>query len=253
MHDVAVRQLALDLLDVGLTRRDVCRILDVGYNSTYRWQERLEPAASSATIIRCFRCVGAPPDDPGAYLYLLGQYLGDGHLRRSGRSICLSISCCTDYPGIMAAVGKAMTDVTNVSVFHRGRPGVACVCVESNTMHWLHMLPQHGPGLKHARRIVLEPWQVELVDADPRPLIRGLLHSDGWRGTNWTTRTVGGTTKKYTYSRYQFSNMSADIRGIFTSALDRLGIAWRQNNHNSISVARRAAVAALDEFVGPKT
>jgi len=83
---------------------------------------------------------------------------------------------------------------------------------------------------------------------DPR-----IIHSDGWRGTNWTTRTVGGTTKKYTYPRYQFSNRSADIRGIFTGALDRLGIAWRQSNQWTISVARREAVAALDAFVGPKT
>jgi transposase-like protein len=37
MHGVAVRQMALDLLALGLTRRDVCRVLGVGYNSTYRW------------------------------------------------------------------------------------------------------------------------------------------------------------------------------------------------------------------------
>ena len=99
---------------------------------------------------------------------------------------------------------------------------------------------------------MLEPWQRELVAGDPRPLIRGLIHSDGWRGTNWTERRVAGTTKRYTYPRYQFSNRSADIRGIFTDALDLLGIAWRQSNQWTISVARRAAVAALDAFVGPK-
>ena len=123
----------------------------------------------------------------------------------------------------------------------------------SITRQWLHLLPQHGVGRKHERPIRLEPWQLELVDLDPRPLIRGLLHSDGWRGTNWTTKTVGGTTKKYTYPRYQFSNRSADIRRIFTDALDQLGIAWRQSNQWTISVARREAVATLDEFVGPKT
>jgi hypothetical protein len=46
--------------------------------------------------------------------------------------------------------------------------------------------------------------------------------------------------------------MSGDVLGIFTNALDQLGIAWNQNRFNSISVARREAVAALDEFVGPK-
>jgi hypothetical protein len=253
MHDVPVRALALDLLAIGLTRRDVCRILDVGYNSTYRWQQRLEPSHKS-TYIQCFRCNDEPPPDSGAYLYLLGQYLGDGHIRRSGRSRCLSICCCTDYPGIMAEVERAMPAVLGASVFRRGRnDGAACLCVEATTKHWLCVFPQNGPGMKHTRPIVLEPWQVELIDTDPRPLIRGLIHSDGWRGTNWTTKSVGGTTKKYTYPRYQFSNRSADIRGIFTDALDRLGIDWRQSNQWTISVARRDAVAALDEFVGPKT
>jgi len=58
--------------------------------------------------------------------------------------------------------------------------------------------------------------------------------------------------REYAYPRYFFSNMSADIRAIYTDALDLLGVAWRQNRHNSISVARREAVAALDAFVGPK-
>jgi hypothetical protein len=39
---------------------------------------------------------------------------------------------------------------------------------------------------------------------------------------------------------------------MFSAALELLDIAWRHNRHNSISVARRDAVAALDEFVGPK-
>jgi len=125
--------------------------------------------------------------------------------------------------------------------------------VQCITQKWLHLFPQHGVGRKHTRPIVLEPWQVALVDADPRPLIRGLIHSDGWRGTNWTERRVGGTTRRYTYPRYQFSNRSDDIRTIFTTALDRLGISWRQSNRWTVSVARREAVAVLDAFVGPKT
>lgn len=112
---------------------------------------------------------------------------------------------------------------------------------------------KHGDGMKHTRPIVLEPWQLELADADPRPLIRGLLHSDGWRGINWTVKTVGGARKRYEYPRCLFSNRSLDIQRIFTDALDRLGIAWRRNGAWSISVARREAVGALDEFVGPKS
>jgi hypothetical protein len=181
---------------------------------------------------------------------LLGQYLGDGHIRHNGGSLTLSIFCCDDYPGIKADVSAAMSSVLGARVFDN--PKIGCVAVEATTKHWACVFPQHGPGMKHTRSIVLEPWQQRLVDADPRPLVRGLIHSDGCRVTNWTERSVGGTTKRYTYPRYLFSNASDDIRLIFTSSLDRLGIAWRQMNARNISIARREAVAALDEFVGPK-
>jgi hypothetical protein len=119
-----------------------------------------------------------------------------------------------------------------------------CWDVHSFSKHWPCLFPQHGPGKKHQRTIELVPWQQELVDRDPRPLIRGLLHSDGCRVLNW----VNGTP----YPRYHFSNMSADIRGIFGRACDQLGIEWRPNNPWTLSVARRGSVALLDDFVGPK-
>ena len=84
----------------------------------------------------------------------------------------------------------------------------------------------------------------EIVDQDPRPLVKGLLHSDGCRVLNW----VNGTP----YPRYHFTNVSPDIRAIFGRACDQLGVEWRQQNRVSL-VARRASVALLDEFVGPKS
>ena len=56
----------------------------------------------------------------------------------------------------------------------------------------------------------------------------------------------------YEYPRYLFSNESADILGLCGQALDQLGISWRLSRRNMLSVARREAVARLDEFVGPK-
>jgi hypothetical protein len=66
---------------------------------------------------------------------------------------------------------------------------VGCTEVTSLSKHWLCRFPQHGPGRKHERKIELTPWQQELVDLDPRPLVRGLLHSDGCQVPNWVNGT----------------------------------------------------------------
>ena len=198
----------------------------------------------------CPRCLDTLPERE-AYLYLLGLYLGDGCISEHARTATLRIACCDDWPTLMDLCASAMETVSGRLAFRN--PSQGCHNVTVLWKHWPCLFPQHGRGRKHTRPIVLEDWQLDLVRSDPRPLIRGLIHSDGCRVTNWTERRVGDTTKRYTYPRYFFSNVSDDIRGIFTDALDLLGIAWRQNRWNSISVARREAVAALDEFVGPKT
>jgi hypothetical protein len=107
--------------------------------------------------------------------------------------------------------------------------------------------------MKHTRPIALDDWQQRIVDAHSGPFLRGLFHSDGCRTTNWTRRRVAGELKRYEYPRYFFSNKSLDILGLCCAALDRLGIAHRRPRWDQVSVARRAAVAALDGWVGPKT
>jgi hypothetical protein len=72
--------------------------------------------------------------------------------------------------------------------------------------------PQHGPGRKHHRRIELADWQQKIVDAAPQEFLRGLIHTDGWRGIN----RVYVKGKHHEYPRYRFSNRSDDIRKLFT-------------------------------------
>jgi hypothetical protein len=122
------------------------------------------------------------------------------------------------------------------------------VNVDSHWINWPDALPQHGPGRKHVRPIALVGWQQEIVDAQPGLFLRGLIHSDGWRGTNRVT--VKGRT--YEYPRYQFSNRSDDIRRLFCHACERLGVEWRPWTRFHISVAKRESVRILDEHVGPK-
>ena len=127
------------------------------------------------------------------------------------------------------------------------------VVVQSYAQHWHDVFPQAGRGRKHTRPIVLADWQREVVDAHPRQFLRGLIHSDGCRTINrFKTKLPSGRVAEYEYPRYFFSNLSADIRGLFCEYCERLGVRWTQSNHRNISVSHRASVAILDGFVGPK-
>jgi hypothetical protein len=127
-------------------------------------------------------------------------------------------------------------------------PDKRMATISSYWQAWPCLFPQHGPGRKHRRRIVLAPWQESIVEAHPEPFLRGLIDSDGWRGVN-RVRVKG---RDYEYPRYQFSNRSQDIKDLFTSTCDLLGIEWRPWGRHHISVARRESVALMDEFIGPK-
>lgn len=132
----------------------------------------------------------------------------------------------------------------------RKRPG--CVEIKLDWRHWPCLFPQHGPGRKNERPIILEDWQRDIVEQHPGKFLRGLFNSDGSRFTNPINRLVSGEMKRYEYQRYLFVNESRDILGLCGWALDLLGISWRYNRANSISVARKEAVAELDKHVGPK-
>jgi hypothetical protein len=114
------------------------------------------------------------------------------------------------------------------------------------------LFPQHGLGKKHLRHIELRPWQETIVAEFPGEFVRGLLHSDGYRGVNRVRRLLADEERWYEYPRYLFSNKSLDILALCGQALDRLGVQWRFARWDMISVARKEAVARLDEFVGPK-
>src|SRR5438876_8124005 len=105
-----------------------------------------------------------------------------------------------------------------------------CVEITAHWKHWPCLFPQHGSGQKHTRPIKLQSWQDEIVARLPGPLLRGLIHSDGYRGLNW----VNGKG----YPRYQFTNHSDDIRRIFCRACDQVGVRWCQMIWKTISVAR---------------
>ena len=257
-HGTEVRQKALTLLRDGARNADVARHFNIPLGTVSYWKhvDRAKRGeCPGRTPPSCPRCDGDL--DSAAHSYLLGLYLGDGHIiqNRAMRAPSLSITCAEAHPGLMDECERGMRSVfPGNSVCRVRRKG--CREVKLYSMHLWCLFPQHGPGKKHERPIVLEPWQQEIVDAHPWEFIRGLIHSDGCRITNWTTRLVGGERKRYEYPRYFFTNKSDDIRKLCTDTLDKVGVEWttlaRGSDPFNISVARKASVALMDTHVGPK-
>ena len=71
-------------------------------------------------------------------------------------------------------------------------------------------------------------------------------------GPDKPTGRANGLKHHPVWVRIPLGALIQTIIGLCTWALDQLGIAWRLPKHNTVSVARREAVAALDEFIGPK-
>jgi hypothetical protein len=219
-----------------------------------RWTDPAQRHGTRFEVGSCSRC-GHPAHDfdqlDHSYAYLLGLYLGDGYIVHHRRGVYrLTITLDAKYSDIVSECRQAIEAVMPMgSVGLQFRFGGTCAWVINSSKQWPCLLPQYGPGKKHERLIELADWQKEVVNRHGRSFLRGLIHSDGCRFTN----TVRHGSKTYEYPRYNFTNRSEDIRRIFCDACDRLGVEWRVMNAWNISVARRASVARLDEFIGPKT
>lgn len=219
------------------------------------WVSGRVPRAAHHSRASCSTCNGPQHDLlelPPAYAYLLGLYLGDGCISAHARGVYkLRIFLDLHYPGIIDQCENAMIEVIRgvkaSRLARRGNfapeRGYSHVEVYLYSKSWPCLIPQHGPGRKHERDIVLTDWQYELVRRNPEHLLRGMIHSDGCRFVN--------TGRAWRYPRYSFSNRSDDIRAIFTQACDLVGVAYTHAPY-TVYVSRRADVDRLDEFIGPK-
>lgn len=251
-------QSALELVRAAASDGEISRRLGIPRSTIREWRVGLARNAvgrtehSSQGRTSCFRCEGVSVD-PSAYAYFLGAYLGDGYLSRYPREVYrLRIACDERYPNIIDEIARhvtAMRGCENVGYIS----SQGCIEVSAYWKHWPCLLPQHGPGRKHERRLVLSEWQNEIVASDPKSLVRGLIHTDGNRHLNEVERPLRSGPRRYRYPRYMFTNASTDIMGIFTDALDQIGIHWTQTTPRDVSVARREDVAFLDTFIGPKS
>ena len=247
------------LIEYGLNDCQVARQTGIPRGTIRDWRHgkvpRRGPLGSRIPAEHSCPACGHRKHDFGAlpaadYAYLLGLYLGDGCLSPNRRGVFrLRILLDRKYPGIVRECARAMATVmpsSRVGVLqHRHENADE---VSSYSRAWPCLIPQHGPGRKHLRKIELAGGQQDIVSEHPEWLLRGLIHSDG----SYSVNTIRHPKKTYVYPRYLFSNRSADIRQIFCDACDRLGIEWRVMTKYNISIARRDSIATMDEFVGPK-
>ena len=242
------------LVDAGMNDCAISRATGVPRTTVLQWRNRpprrfVEPSDCTAHDYSTLPSVH--------YAYLLGLYLGDGCISRMGRVWRLRIALDTRYPDIIESCRLAIDALMPGQHAHVAKQKSNYVVVGLYSKHWPCVFPQHAPGRKHLRPIVLEPWQQAHVDTATEEFVRGLIHSDGCR--------VVANDRGVASIRYHFTNHSTDIRNLFCAALDRLGIPWTQNSRYVIAelnpgslrscppIQRKAATARLDQFIGPKT
>lgn len=267
MYSREIVDKALQLRSLGWSQQHIAFACGVSQRAVSHWINgtRRNPATDARRADRTSYC---PQCSDGtihkeAYSYLLGAYLGDGHIveiKRKPGLYSLSVFYDNKYPQLITYCQAAMDSVFPIKACRVKRSG--CTEIKSYSKHWTCVFPQHGPGKKPERPTPLEPWQQRIVDEHPEALIRGLMHSDGCRVINRIPKKRSDDEAKYyEYLRYHFTNTSTDIIDILTHALDRLGIAWkihvdkREPLHRDtyiVSISRRKAVAVMERIVGPK-
>ncbi len=244
------RNAVRDLLGQGLSDYEIARHTGVNRGTVQRWRLRGIP---TPTIQFTVSPEEWDSDRCAAYSYLLGLYLGDGYVGTHARTFSLVIACDGQYKDLVAecrwVVDLFASRPSALQIVGHTR-GVRVV---SYGQVWPLLFPQHGPGMKHERKIDLVDWQRAIVQTFPHQLIRGLIQSDGSRCFNTFSMKLKDGPKESSYPRYFFTNHSTDIQGIFSDACDQLGIRWSQSSWRNISISHRDSVAKLGEFVGPKS
>lgn len=205
---------------------------------------RVQSPATRFTCLRCWRATSLVRFTATDYAELLGLYLGDGHITQMARTQRLRLMLDAKYPGIVHDAAQLISRVAPENkvgrqFLHEGR----MVTLHAYHGHWTCLFPQHGPGKKSDRRIVLEPWQEGLIASAPWAFLRGCIRSDGCFYVN--------RTGKYAYESYSFANLSRDILRLFASTCALAGVDCRVYS-KCVAIYRRASVALMLEHVGRK-
>lgn len=246
VHASRIRESALALVAAGINDCEIARRLGIPRTTVRDWRRpRYMRRDDAFACLRCWRPSRAVSFAPADYAELLGLYLGDGHITELARTQRLRVFLDARHSTIVdetEALLRRSLPANRVLRVRGGRNG-RMVILSVHHAHLACLFPQHGPGKKHHRRIVLEPWQQAAVTAAPWAFLRGCIRSDGCVYVNRTGR--------YEYLSYRFDNHSADIRELFIATCRLVGVECRSSG-TSVRIYRRPSVALMREHVGIK-
>jgi len=181
----------------------------------------------------------------------LGMYLGDGYIVKEPRTYKLRVFLDKKYPLVIEKVKSSMNDI-----FPQNKVGMVYYSghVEVNfySKGIIRLFPQYGLGKKHERDVSLSEEQREIVKKYPWDFLNGLLHSDGSRDENYSSKY-----KKKTYARYLFTNKSQDICESFRFICNLLEIEFKEHSKRKddiriFSIAKKEFVKKIDKNGGKK-
>jgi hypothetical protein len=215
------------------------------YYNRFSKGEMMEPKPSS--LLENLLLVDSKKE---AYAYLLGLYLGDGHIvktkpLKNGNAVYkFRIFQDAKYTNLIQLCIDKMKILFESEVNIINKPGCKEIfCYKNNIPE---IFPQHGPGKKHTREIVLQAWQKDIVRIYPKDFLKGLIHSDGCRYLS-----VPGNIDSI---KYEFKNTSSDILGYFDWACSLLDVDTRRHSCGKASILRtKKDVNIFESFIGPKT
>lgn len=250
------------------SKHSVSNTLGIDYGTVRKWWDLDAPVIQLAEIGVLKTPQYRFESDSGyQYLYLLGLYLGDGYINLQNKKYGvykIRIEQDLKYPQLIKEHMVAISDVLGTKSNTFTTKGGKSTSVYGYSKTIPELFPQHGKGLKHLRSITLADWQQEMVQANPKPFIRGLIQSDGSR----YIQTVKSKSGVRYYVKYNFTNTSSDIVKLFCDSCDNLGLHYTMHKRKSLQPSdqtvetgaikttvtfnKKQDVEFLDTFVGPK-
>jgi Homeodomain-like domain len=256
MHAPEVKAEALALVVAGLNDCEISRRLGIPRRTILDWRRpSYVKKIPVATCPRCWQAAKPMHFTPEDYTELLGLYLGDGCISHGARTTRLRIALDAKYARMNDEIRQMLRRCFPANpVGTQSVHGGTMIYLSVYSRHLPCLLPQHGAGLKHQRKIELEAWQRRLLESAPWGFVRGCIRSDGCAFVN---RTNIHRPQPYEYLSYEFSNMSKGIVDLFVAACDLVGVFTRVNcdcrGRSKVRINRRSSVLQMVQHVGLKS